>query len=372
MWFLKRGISFLWNADAIVFFAGYPYPERQSDGYFQRVQMVDRLFARRSRIYIDSDERSPTTDSFDRPKPQVLVIRIVGGPGRRWLLKALALLAVLRCRKIYIHSIFCMQGHGIRMLMHMPGITKVIDIHGAVPEEVRIQNDVSNAARFEALERLAVRKSDLVVAVSHTMKSYLCQKYGRELRAPIAILPMFIDIVPPLFPRPYHSGNPIVIYAGGLQKWQQVEKMIDAISRTVAFCVHRLYCPDPDSVRKMLSEEARPQVTIDRKTHAELTEIYATCHYGFILRDNTIVNHVACPTKLVEYLAMGIVPIVDSEKIGDFTAMGMRFVTLAQLLQGDLPTEVKRTEMVRDNMLVYEHLRNIRRKGEQDICANLT
>ena len=41
MWLLKRGISFLRNLDGIVFFAGYPYSERQSDGYFQRVQLVD-------------------------------------------------------------------------------------------------------------------------------------------------------------------------------------------------------------------------------------------------------------------------------------------------------------------------------------------
>ena len=60
------------HADGIVPFAGYPYPERQSDGYFQRVQMVDRLLTGRWRIYIDSDELSPRTHWFDRPEPQVL------------------------------------------------------------------------------------------------------------------------------------------------------------------------------------------------------------------------------------------------------------------------------------------------------------
>src|SRR5688572_21090431 len=108
MSFLKRGISFLWNADGIVFFAGYPYPDRQGDGYFQRIQVVDRLFADWRRIYIESGELPPRKPWIDHPEPNVLVFRLFGGAGHRWVLKAMALLAVLRCRKIYIHSVFCM------------------------------------------------------------------------------------------------------------------------------------------------------------------------------------------------------------------------------------------------------------------------
>ena len=257
------------------------------------------------------------------------------------------------------------------MLMHMPWIKKVIDIHGAVPEEFRIQNDAKNALRFEAIERLAVLNSDLVVVVSQAMKSYLCQKYGGRLRAPIAILPMFLDIDPTVSHRPYHDGKPIVIYAGGLQKWQQVDKMIDAIRRTVSICAHRFYCPDPDLVREMLPEGVRSQVVVDQKTQTELTKVYSKCHYGFILREDIVVNRVACPTKLVEYLAMGIVPIVDSENIGDFKAMDMRFVTLKQLVQGHLPDEGERAEMVQHNFGVYEQLRKLRKQGKHDICAML-
>jgi glycosyltransferase involved in cell wall biosynthesis len=371
MWLLKRGISFLRNLEGIVFFAEYPYAERQSDGYFQRVQLVDGLFSDQWRIYIESERLPESKHWIDRPKPNVLVFRICGGPGRRWLLKALALLAVLRCQKIYIHSLFCMQGKWFRILMRAPGITKVFDMHGVVPEELRIQNDLRNALVFEAHERLAVLKSDLVIVVSEAMKNYLHKKYRHRLRASIVIFPIFLNVGPVDPARSYHDGKPAVIYAGGLQKWQQVDKMIDAISRTVSMCAHRFYCPDPDSVRKMLPQAIRSQIIIDRKTHAELNEIYSECHYGFILREDIIVNHVACPTKLIEYLATGVVPIVDSDNIGDFKTMGMRFITLQQLLQGNLPNEMERIKMARNNFVVYEHLRNIRNQGEQEICAML-
>ena len=49
---------------------------------------------------------------------------------------------------------------------------------------------------------------------------------------------------------------------------------------------HHLYRPDPDSVRKMLPQVIRSQIIIDRKTHAELKEIYTEVHYGFILRED--------------------------------------------------------------------------------------
>ena len=72
MWLLKRGISFLRNLDGIVFFAGYPYSERQSDGYFQRVQLVDSLFTDRWRIYIESEQLPRSKHWIDRPEPNVL------------------------------------------------------------------------------------------------------------------------------------------------------------------------------------------------------------------------------------------------------------------------------------------------------------
>ncbi len=38
---------------------------------------------------------------------------------------------------------------------------------------------------------------------------------------------------------------------------------------------------------------------------------------------------------------------------------------------GNLPNEMERIKMVQDNCVVYEHLRNIRNRGEQEICAML-
>ncbi len=69
----------------------------------------------------------------------------------------------------------------------------------------------------------------------------------------------------------------------------------------------------------------------------ELAEYYEKAHYGFVLRDDISVNNVACPTKLVEYMNYGIIPIVLSSKIGDFERMKYDYVSLENLNMTLLP-----------------------------------
>ena len=363
-WIVRKGVPFLWNFQGIVFFGGYPYPERQKDGYFQRIQWVDRLFTDRWRIYVESDELSGRDRWYDRPEPKVLVLRIIGQVWRRRATKICVLLAMLKCRKIYYHSVLRMTDNRFGLLMHWPGITKVIDIHGVVPEEFRYHNDFYNAVRFEDQERLAVKKSSFVVVVNEAMHLYLKQKYRETLRGNPVTFPMFPDFpVSSIVDKPYQEGKPIVVYAGGLHKWQQIPKMIDAIAKTAHSCVHRIYCPNPEEMRAMLPEGLHGLVTVDSAAHGELFERYSQCHYGFILREDAVVNRVACPTKLVEYLGTGIVPIVDCDEIGDFKAMGMKYIRLQDFVAGKLPSESERNAMAASNLAIYEKIRTIRQNG---------
>ena len=371
-WILRKGINFLTHFDGIVFFGGYCYPERQSDGYFQRIHIVDRLFTDRWRVYVESDELRGRNVWFDRPEPKVLVLRIIGGSKRRWLVRLLALLAVVRCRKIYYHSVLRMHDNRFGLLLHVPGLSKAVDIHGVVPEEFRMHNDYFSAVLYEQEERIAVANAAMVIVVTEAMKQYLEQKFRGALKAMMVSFPMFPSVSPTVAPRPYVDGKPVVVYAGGLHKWQQVPKMIDAIIKSADRCSHRFYCPEPHLVKDMLPPALLEIVTIDSKPHSELIHLYSECHYGFILREDVIVNRVACPTKLVEYLAMGIVPIVDCENIGDFKSLGMQFIRLEEFLAGWLPSEEQRSAMALDNLAVYEHLKNIRQTGAREIYEYFT
>lgn len=58
-------------------------------------------------------------------------------------------------------------------------------------------------------------------------------------------------------------------------------------------------------------------VILDSVFPEELYKYYSIAHYGFLLRDDHVLNEVAAPTKLTEYLYYGIVPILKFEEIGD-------------------------------------------------------
>ena len=364
---LRSGLHFFMHFDGIVFFGGYFYPERQGDGYFQRIQVVDRMFADRWRVYVESDELRGRDMWVDRPEPKVLVLRIAGSKKRKMVVRLLVLLSVVRSRKIYFHSVLRMYDNRFGLLLHLPFIRKAVDIHGVVPEEFRMHNDFFSAVLYEKEEKLAVQKAGIVIVVTDAMRQYFQQKFRDSLKAKVISFPIFPNFQPSLVERPLVNGRPVVVYAGGLHKWQQISKMINAISETADRCCHRFYCPEPQVVKDMLPPSVADLVTVESKSHTELMNLYSECHFGFVLREDIIVNRAACPTKLVEYLAMGIIPIVDSEDIGDFKSLGMRSVQLHDFLAGRLPDKDLRTEMVLSNFTVYERLKVSRESGGAEI-----
>ena len=67
--------------------------------------------------------------------------------------------------------------------------------------------------------------------------------------------------------------------------------------------------------------EAPDDWEITTKTAEEMKEVYRHAQYGFVLRDDIVVNNVACPTKIIDYIKYDIIPIVKSPHIGDFEGM---------------------------------------------------
>ena len=53
--------------------------------------------------------------------------------------------------------------------------------------------------------------------------------------------------------------------------------------------------------------------------HSEVFEVLAACDHGLLLREPTVTNRVAAPTKFAEYLAAGR-DVLISPGLGDYTA----------------------------------------------------
>ncbi|HRB52290.1 MAG TPA: glycosyltransferase, partial [Bacteroidia bacterium] len=53
--------------------------------------------------------------------------------------------------------------------------------------------------------------------------------------------------------------------------------------------------------------------------HSEVSEILKSCDIGILIREKSVTNQVASPTKFAEYLSAGL-PVIISEGIGDYTS----------------------------------------------------
>jgi hypothetical protein len=97
----------------------------------------------------------------------------------------------------------------------------------------------------------------------------------------------------------------------------------------------------------------------------EVPFYYGDAALGFVIRDSSIVNLVACPTKLIEYFENEVVPVVDNPSIGDFKAMGYQYVDYRNL--NDDISEHSLLEIVKNNKIVLRKLLKKSEKGKNEL-----
>ena len=133
--------------------------------------------------------------------------------------------------------------------------------------------------------------------------------------------------------------------------------MQKAMCETKNDCVFRVFTPHPQEFWDIWGDrKCIADVSVSSRSPQDLMKEYEACHYGFLLRKDITVNHVACPTKVVEYISKGIVPIINTEHVGDFVSDGMQYISLEDFLSKPLPDEETRIKMVRANLLVFDKL----------------
>ena len=321
-----KGFIYIIKLRGTVIFGGYPYPERERDGYYQRIRSIDNILSRRWRIYIDAVNLQGRDQWYDIPNEKVLILRPNRVDKSNRLAKFATLLCILRCRTLYFHSILSIPN--IDLIWKLPGLTKILDFHGVVPEEFQLQGDISSSDYYAGIEKKTIKHVNYCVVVSDTMRKHILTKYSNDIKCRFITLPIYKKLSVDKDKEVNHTKKPLIIYVGGLQEWQQIPKMVDVICESIDFADFIILCPEPRKFLEMFPDSVKnnPSLVVDSKPFLEIVEIYKKSIYGFILRKDVIVNNVACPTKLIEYLALGVIPIVDSENIGDFKNLGMKYV----------------------------------------------
>jgi len=311
------------------------------DGMVQRVAQIDALLKDMRRIYI--------TISYKRYFwGKHAPIKVIDNLYRLDIHILKLHRFILNSKKIYVHSL-----HNV--LRSMPWIlfskAKIFyDVHGIVPEEQWYSKRYlrSIILTFCEYSFLKLKKNFNIIYVTETMRKYIREKHKFIAK----------DFVIPIFPKNLSNLNlnendvamlknryiindddTVFIYSGSASKWQKIDLMLSQIKKLSKNNRHKFFIltGDYDKFDKLLSDYGLKlkNVFLNSVSPEELAPYYAASHYGFLLRDRHPLNNVACPTKAVEYLTFGIIPIV-LEHIGDLKRLGYEYISINDITEQDI------------------------------------
>ncbi len=344
----------------IAVWAPYPSSEQIKDGYFQRVASVDGLIEDRKRLYVGLYLKKYFFPKFRREDKLAAVhANIIYSPFF-WIY------CLIFCKKIYFHSVIeASKGFPIIFLKQI-----FIDLHGVVPEEMRFVKRYFLAFIFGFVESLVLKRAHKIISVTNSLKLAVQSKYPELKDDAFIILPIFPSSIDVNSEENFDDREGF-IYAGGTQPWQNIDRILRFSSTIENFRGYllvgskgRLY----SSYHKEF-KEIFERWTIDSIAPSEIPKYYRMVKFGFLIRDDSIVNRVACPTKLVEYIKYGVVPVLAFSELGDFSQNGLKFFDINDFDLNRALAQYK--DFATKNLQVYLKFEAAYLSGARSLCDSI-
>ena len=316
----------------MLFISHYPNEQSIADGMAQRIKNVDNIFINQDKIYLQLSLRHNFKKSIIKYK-NIEIVKL------NYILHFFDITKYIKNAKlIYVHSIYN-YWKLIPFIKKTKNTQIILDAHGAVPEEINFTNKKIQCFIYNKIERLAFRRIDLCITVNQAMKNHFSAKYnkykGDFIICPILSINVFndakIDVNKLKKSLNINSDTVVFIYSGNTQKWQNIQIMLEKIKSLKTKKYKFIILTKEINIFQNLLLKFNvdtENVILKNISPEKLGEYYQSAHYGFVLRDEHVLNKVACPTKLVEYLYYGIIPIVKFDDIGDFKKLGYEYIKI--------------------------------------------
>lgn len=211
---------------------------------------------------------------------------------------------------------------GSKAFRNMPNSRILFDNRGLAIEEseMRYKNKfIHKINRMSKKRALLYAKShcDMYNFVTNPMRNFFVEKYGYSPDIPYTIIPTLykaeeIDevILKEIKLREnYSKDDYIVSYIGSTVAWQSTGKLIQLIKEMNGiFPQIRFFILTNGQIPEInkLSDDLKKRIVVKGIPHCEMKYYLHISNVGIVIRNNNIINKVAAPTKVAEYLTSGI------------------------------------------------------------------
>ncbi len=185
---------------------------------------------------------------------------------------------------------------------------------------------------IDAMENKAVTESDFRIAVTAELVHFWQRTYQYKLTdhivVPCTVNSAFVvknNLQNTITSKRTELGldlNDIVFaYSGSTSGWQSFKTLELFLSPLLTAHKHFkiIFLAQQEDSIDSLKKKFPQQVLQQWVAHKEVTKILTACDFGILIREQTITNQVASPTKFAEYLASGL-PVIISQNLGDYSA----------------------------------------------------
>ncbi len=214
----------------------------------------------------------------------------------------------------------------------------VFDAHGAAADEFALNGRLAGWPRrrydwevqlVRELEHRSWTAADVVVAVSNPLVDHLSGTYGQRTRGHVVRVPCavtdtaFVEPARERVRRELDLGDRVVlVYVGSLAPYQLAPEMVELVKQTRAL---------RSAVKLLAISQAEPAqwhclaraaglgsdgYTVVRAEGKRVAELTSAGDIALMLRQEALLNAVAFPTKLGEYLAAGV-PVLTTAATRD-------------------------------------------------------
>lgn len=165
------------------------------------------------------------------------------------------------------------------------------------------------------IDTFVMRKAKLILFVSEYMRKHYERISKTDFSSKSYIMPCFNEKLDSSILDSKNYNNMVFAYVGSLDLWQCFEKTVKLykkIEDKYPNAFFKVLTFQVDEANQILQKNGVKNYSVKCVPKEEVKQELVECTYGFIIREDNIVNRVATPTKLSSYLSTGTLPIFSS------------------------------------------------------------